>query len=148
MSVLKLPLLVPSTESRKISSFHNFLSLNNYFRKYFKLVCLYVCVCVVMETLSTSITFLLFTCMHFRVWGILWGWSRVCRPPMKWFMITKSLRNTALRNCFNALSMKTMPNIRGTGLIENIYIWKFAERGKHTVTVSEIIRKTKTRSEW
>jgi hypothetical protein len=28
----------PSTESRRTSSFHNFLSFNHYFRKYFKLV--------------------------------------------------------------------------------------------------------------
>jgi hypothetical protein len=28
----------PSTASRRISSFHNFLSFNHYFRKYFRLV--------------------------------------------------------------------------------------------------------------
>jgi hypothetical protein len=39
MSVLKLPLFRrPSTESRRISSFHIFLSYNSYFRKYCKLV--------------------------------------------------------------------------------------------------------------
>jgi hypothetical protein len=65
MSVLKLPL--PSTESRRISSSHNLLSYNRYCRKYFKLVYRKY---VVMVTLTTGIMFLLFTCMHFWVWGI------------------------------------------------------------------------------
>jgi hypothetical protein len=69
MSVLKL-----STDSRRISSFRN-LSYNHYFRKYFKLVHTNV----VMVTLTTGIAFLLFTCMYFWVWGILWRWS-VCAP--------------------------------------------------------------------
>jgi hypothetical protein len=60
-----------SVESRQIRSFHNFLSYSHYFRKYFKLVSRKN---VVMVTLTTIIMLLLFTCMHFRVWGILWRW--------------------------------------------------------------------------
>jgi hypothetical protein len=61
----------PSTESGRISSSHNFLSYNHYFRKCFKLVNIKN---LVMVTLTTGITFLLFTCMHFWVWGTLRRW--------------------------------------------------------------------------
>jgi hypothetical protein len=56
-----------STESRRISYFHSFLSYNHYFRKYFKSVYNNV----VMVTLPTGIKLFLFTCVHFLVWGIL-----------------------------------------------------------------------------
>jgi hypothetical protein len=32
-----------------------------------------------MVALTTGIMLLLFTCMHFRVWGILWMWC-MCAP--------------------------------------------------------------------
>jgi hypothetical protein len=43
-------------------------------------------------TLTTGIIFLLFTCMHFRVWGILrkMGGLRVRRPLMKWLATAES----------------------------------------------------------
>jgi hypothetical protein len=86
----------PSTESRRISSFHNFLSFNHYFRKYFKLVYIKS---VVMVILTARIMFLLFTCIHFWVWEILrkMGGPRVPRPPMKWSENAESLSNTAHR---------------------------------------------------
>jgi hypothetical protein len=59
----------PSTESRRNSSIHNFSSFNHCFIKYIKLVCRKS---MVMVTLTTVIMFILFTCMHFWVWGILW----------------------------------------------------------------------------
>jgi hypothetical protein len=59
------------TESRRINSFPNFLSLNQYFRKCFKLVFRKN---VIPVTLTTGIIFLLFW-----VWGILYRWS-VCAP--------------------------------------------------------------------
>jgi hypothetical protein len=62
-----------STESRWISSFHTFLSFSHYFRKCFKLVYRKN---VVVVTLTIGIMFLLFTCLHFWVWGIL----RRCTP--------------------------------------------------------------------
>jgi hypothetical protein len=62
-----------SIESGQINYFYNFLSLNHYFRKYFKLV---YTKNVVMVTLTTGIMFLIFTCMNFWVgWGILRRWS-------------------------------------------------------------------------
>jgi hypothetical protein len=60
-----------STESRRINSFHNLLSFNHYFRKYFKLV---YTKSVVTVTLTTGMIFFLFTCMHFWVWRILRRW--------------------------------------------------------------------------
>jgi hypothetical protein len=82
------------TESRRITSFHNFLSFNRCFRKYFKLV---YRTDVVMITSVTDIVFLLFTCKHFWVWIILRGVPRVGRQPMKWSVIAWSLRNTAIK---------------------------------------------------
>jgi hypothetical protein len=60
-----------SVKIRRISYFHNFLSYSHYFIKYFKSVYIKN---VVMVTLTTGIMFLLFTCMHFWVWGILRMW--------------------------------------------------------------------------
>jgi len=56
---------------------------------------LYNCPC----NLLSSLFFLLFTCMHFRVWRILrkMGGPRVHWPPMKWSEIAERLRNTALQ---------------------------------------------------
>jgi hypothetical protein len=71
----------PSTESSWITSFHNFLSYIHYIRKCYKLVYRKN---VVMVTLTISIMFLLFTCMHFRLWRILWRWS-VCSKHL-WAM--------------------------------------------------------------
>jgi hypothetical protein len=67
----------PSTES---NSFHNVLSFDHYFRKYFKLVYRKN---VVVVTLTTGVMFLLFTGMHFRVWGILQV-LRVCSADRLW----------------------------------------------------------------
>jgi hypothetical protein len=61
----------PSTESRKSSYFHNFLCFSHYCGKYKKLVYRNV----VMVTLTTGLMFLLFTCIHPWVWGILRRWS-------------------------------------------------------------------------
>jgi hypothetical protein len=60
------------TESMQISFFHNFLSFSHYFRKYIKLLYRKN---MVMVTSTLDIMFLLFTCMHFRAWGILQRWS-------------------------------------------------------------------------
>jgi hypothetical protein len=51
-------------------------------------------------TLPTGIIFLLFTCIHFWVWGILrkMGGPRVRRPPMKWSAIAESLSNACLQH--------------------------------------------------
>jgi hypothetical protein len=65
----------PSTESRRISYFHNLLSYNHYFRKYFKLLyrkCVY-------GNFDPSIMLLLFTCMHLWVWESLRRWF-ACAP--------------------------------------------------------------------
>jgi hypothetical protein len=59
------------TESRRMSSFHNFLSFSHYFIKYIKLVYRKQC--------GYGIMFLLFTCMHNWLWGILRRWS-ACAP--------------------------------------------------------------------
>jgi hypothetical protein len=65
----------PSTESRRITSFHNFLSFNHYFIKYLKLVCKKN---VVMVT-DHRLMFLIFTCMLFWVWEFLRRWF-ACAP--------------------------------------------------------------------
>jgi hypothetical protein len=62
----------PSTEIRRISSFHNFLSFSHYFRKYFNLVNR---IHLIMVTLTTGAVFFPFTCVHLWVWGILRRWS-------------------------------------------------------------------------
>jgi hypothetical protein len=90
MSVLK----VPPKVSRRISSFRNFLSFNDYFRKYFKLVYRKN---MVMATLSIGIMFPLFTCMHFWVWGILWRWSAFALTAYEVVRDCRNLRTTALR---------------------------------------------------
>jgi hypothetical protein len=48
-----------------------------------------------MVTLTTSIIFLLFPCVHFQVWGILgkMGGPRVRRPPMNRSATAESLGN-------------------------------------------------------
>jgi hypothetical protein len=83
----------PSLESRQISSFRNFLSFMHNFRKYFKLV---YRTNVVMVTLATGVMFLLFTSMHFWVGEFYEGGPSVHWPPMKWFTIGESLRNSDL----------------------------------------------------
>jgi hypothetical protein len=55
---------------------HNYLSFNNYFVKYFKLVYIKN---VVMLTSATGIMFLLFTCMHFWVRSVIRRWP-ACVP--------------------------------------------------------------------
>jgi hypothetical protein len=51
-----------------------------------------------MVTWTAGIMFLLFACMHVRMWGILrqMGGPRVRQPPMKWPATAKSLRNTGI----------------------------------------------------
>jgi hypothetical protein len=66
----------PSTESRRLSSFHNFMPVNNYFRKYFKSVYREN---VVMVTLTTGIMLLLVTRMYIWMCEILRRWSS-CAP--------------------------------------------------------------------
>jgi uncharacterized membrane protein YphA (DoxX/SURF4 family) len=74
LSVLKLPLLVGLQQKVSELVLSITLSFNNYFIKYFKLVYRKN---VIMETVTTAIMFLLFTCMLFWVWTILRRWS-VC----------------------------------------------------------------------
>jgi hypothetical protein len=62
----------PSSESTRISYFHKLLTLNHYFRKYFKLLWTKN---TIMATLTTGIRFLLFTSMHFWASAILRRWS-------------------------------------------------------------------------
>jgi hypothetical protein len=83
MSVLKLPLLVDQQEVGELvlsmTSYHSIIILENslnWFLKY-----------VVVANLTTGITFLIFTCMHVCVWGIIRRWSA----------IAGSLRNTVVR---------------------------------------------------
>jgi hypothetical protein len=66
----------PSIESRRISSFHNFLYYNHYFSKYSEQVYRKK---VVKATLTTVIMFFLFTCMHYWSWEILWR-RAACEP--------------------------------------------------------------------
>jgi hypothetical protein len=80
-----------SADSRRIGSFHKFLSFNPYFRKYFKLV---YRANVVVLTSTTDVMFLLFSSEFYE------GVPRVRRPPAKWSATAWSLRNNAL----NALS--------------------------------------------
>jgi hypothetical protein len=46
---------------------------------------------VAMVTLTTDIMFLLFTCTHFWVRGMLRRWSACGRPPMKWTVFAENL---------------------------------------------------------
>jgi hypothetical protein len=57
-----------------------------------------VCAKTAFLTLTTGIMFLLITCMHFWVWGILreMGGPCVRRQPMKRSATAESLRNTGL----------------------------------------------------
>jgi hypothetical protein len=59
---------LPSAERRWIISLHKVVSFSHYFRKYFKLMYRND---VVVVTFTTGIMFLLFTCIHFRLWVIL-----------------------------------------------------------------------------
>jgi hypothetical protein len=94
MSVLKLPLFGrPPKERGELVIF--FLCYNHFFRKFLKLVYIRN---VAMVTLTTGIMFLLFTCTHFWVRGMLRRWSACGRPPMKWTVFAESLRNTGLYN--------------------------------------------------
>jgi hypothetical protein len=71
-----------SLESRRISSFHNFLDLQSLFYKIRTISELRKCGKV---TLPTGIMVLLFTSVHFRVWGIFYeGGPRVRRPLKEW----------------------------------------------------------------
>jgi hypothetical protein len=74
-----------STESKRISSFHNF----------FKLV--YRKGMVIIASVS-GIIFLLFTCVTFWVRELYDGGPRVRLPPVKWSTIAESLRNTDVRH--------------------------------------------------
>jgi hypothetical protein len=49
-----------------------------------------------MVTLTTGIMFLLFTCMHYWMWGILQSWSMCVWLPMKWSMIAENLKTAVL----------------------------------------------------
>jgi hypothetical protein len=60
-----------STESRQISSFHNFLSFGHYLENASN-QCIKKCG---YGNFNHDIMFFLFTCLHFWVWGILWKWS-------------------------------------------------------------------------
>jgi hypothetical protein len=51
---------------------------------------------VVMVSLTTDIMFLLFTCTHVWVRGILRRWLALRRQPMMWSAAAESLRNTAV----------------------------------------------------
>jgi hypothetical protein len=62
-----------STESRRICSFQNFLSLSHYFTKYFEFG--YRKINMIMATLTTGVMYILFTFMHLLVWGIVRKWS-------------------------------------------------------------------------
>jgi hypothetical protein len=86
MSVLKLPLSVDL--QHKVCEL-----LFNHFRKYFTLMYRNNVVAV---TLTTGIMFLLFTCTHLRVWGILRRRSRVRRQPTKWSAIAECFRNISV----------------------------------------------------
>jgi hypothetical protein len=92
MSVLKLPLLVDQQEVGELvlsmTSYHSIIILENSLNWCLKYV--------VVANLTTGITFLIFTCMHVCVWGIIRRWS-ACAPPMKWSAIAGSLRNTVVR---------------------------------------------------
>jgi hypothetical protein len=83
----------PSTESWRISPFSNFLSCYHYFREHFKLLYRKN---VIMATFTTGIMFLLLTCMHFRVWGILRRWVTCAPTADEVAAIAESLRNTAV----------------------------------------------------
>jgi hypothetical protein len=71
MSVLKLPFLVDLPQKVGDLLLSVTSSFNPYFRKYFELVYRKN---VVIVTLTTGTMFLLFTCIHFSVWGILQRW--------------------------------------------------------------------------
>jgi hypothetical protein len=77
MSVLKLPLLVDLQE--KIGEL--VISISSCPTTVILETVLNLCTQknVVVVTLTAGIMFLLFTCMHFRVWGILRRWS-ACAP--------------------------------------------------------------------
>jgi hypothetical protein len=91
--VLKVPLLVDQ-QSRRISSFHNLLYFNYYFRKYFKLV---YNKNVFVVTIATSVRFLLFICMHFGWGGILRRWSACVPIAYELSAIAEILRKTVLQ---------------------------------------------------
>jgi hypothetical protein len=77
MSVLKLALLIDlQQEGRGISSFHNVLSYINCFIKMLRSSEYKY---VVMVPFTIDIMFLLFTCMHSWMRGILRRWS-ACAP--------------------------------------------------------------------
>jgi hypothetical protein len=80
----------PSTQSRRISSFHTLLSSNHYFRKYFKIMYKNV----VTVTLTTFINFLLF-----RVRGILLTWSACAPTAHNLVRDCRNLRNADIKQC-------------------------------------------------
>jgi hypothetical protein len=82
-----------STKCRRISSFRKFLFLNHYVIKYFKLVHRRS---VVVVTSTAGIMFLLFSCMHFWVLGIVRRRSACDVPPIKWSATAWSLGTAAL----------------------------------------------------
>jgi hypothetical protein len=82
----------PSTESRRTSSFRNFLSFNHYFSKYFELVhskCVY-------GNFNHRYKFFLFTSMPFWVWAILRRWFACSPTAYQVVCEVESLRNTGL----------------------------------------------------
>jgi hypothetical protein len=85
----------------------NLLSFNHYFRKYFKLVYRKN---VVIVTLTISITFLVVTCMHIWVWGILRRWS-ACAPSA--YEVVRNCRQFE-KHCSKAkwTVMSTWPEVR------------------------------------
>jgi hypothetical protein len=113
MSMLKLPFLVDLQQ--KVG---NFLSFNNYFKKYFKLVCRNT---VVVITLATGVMFHLFPCMYFLMFGSLRRCPRVGRPPMKWSATTESLRNTGVSYLKLRHTNLLCKAWTGTGLVCVIY---------------------------
>jgi hypothetical protein len=83
----------PSTERRWFSSFHNFSSLNHYFRKYFKLMYRKKCG---YGNFNHRYNVVLLTSMHFGCGEFYEGGPSVRRPPINWSASDKCLINTAL----------------------------------------------------
>jgi hypothetical protein len=93
MSVLKLPLLVELQQKvgelvLSVTSCPETIILETDLNQYVKNV--------VMVALTRDIMFLLLTCTHFWVGGILRRWSACGRPHMKWSAFIESFRNTDL----------------------------------------------------
>jgi hypothetical protein len=71
---------------------------------------LHVCAKAVSVTLATGVMVFIFSCIHFRVRGILQ--KNVCpcvrRPPVKWAAVAESLRNTGLDSSLTSTNEKLL----------------------------------------